>query len=403
MSWDTRKEGDHEKTYYIDDENPTKEVLVFDLDKGKNEILYYPKDGSFFLKEVLFKGFDEIPHDLFSYGSLKSGLQYFLTKRFESKGITRFEISAKDASKIKVAGKSKKLIFSYEDFTELAGKLSSISYEARVERGEQVDSSFFSLFPKHFSKADATKAARNKTRRFLKNLDPITIDELKNQEAQKVVDYFVQLIEKRSTQQSFFNLAKLKIDEVSIDHVIELLKKHISSNSVESEWAKFLIENLFIIDSKYVYAIPEINLTLGGSRRVDFGLIDSDGYLDIFEIKRPNTKLFEPGKDHGNYYWHKDAVRAIVQAEKYLHSANRKGAQLVEDLQRERSVELPFKVIKPRIFLIMGISSQLVNQDMRDDFQILRRSQRNVDIILYDDFLKKIENQRNKVFLTTPE
>ena len=136
---------------------------------------------------------------------------------------------------------------------------------------------------------------------------------------------------------------------------------------------------------------------------MDFGLIDSDGYLDIFEIKRPNTKIFDPDTDHGNYYWHKHTTQAIVQAEKYLHAANRKGANLVEDLQRERGVDLPFKIIKPRAFLITGCSEQLTNNAMMDDFQILKRSQKNIEIILYDDLLKKIENQKGKVFLSTTE
>jgi len=84
-----------------------------------------------------------------------------------------------------------------------------------------------------------------------------------------------------------------------------------------------------------------------------------------------------------------------------LRNINRKGALLVEDLQRERGVEIPFKIIKPRAFLIMGTSKQFTNKNMADDFQVLRRSQKNIEIILYDDFLKKLENQKNKVFLVS--
>ena len=49
----------------------------------------------------------------------------------------------------------------------------------------------------------------------------------------------------------------------------------------------------------------------------------------------------------------------------------------------------------------MGTSKQFTNKNMADDFQVLRRSQKNIEIILYDDFLKKLENQKNKVFLVS--
>lgn len=63
---------------------------------------------------------------------------------------------------------------------------------------------------------------------------------------------------------------------------------------------------------------------LGGNRRFDFGLIDFDYNLDIFEIKRPQTKLLASETDHGNYYFHPELVKSVVQAEKYLYNAESK-------------------------------------------------------------------------------
>jgi len=317
MAWETTKDGENEKIYYVDNDDPTKKSLVFDVDKINQKIIFYPKQGSFFLKEISLSGFCDVPEEILKSGTLRGGLLYFLNDRFATKKVLSFEISNHEKSSIKQTAKGKKVVFSFSDTETLVRKLGSIYYEAKIERGEYVDAFLYNTYPNNFLKSDVIKAARNKTRRLLKNLESDTIGQLKSSEAQRVVDYFIELVEKRSTQQKFFNLAKLKIDEISLDSVIDKIKLYISNNSVENDWSNFLIENLFVVDSKYTYAIPEINLTLGGSRRVDFGLIDSDGYLDIFEIKRPNTKIFEKTPDHGNYYWHKNAVQAIVQAEKY--------------------------------------------------------------------------------------
>lgn len=94
---------------------------------------------------------------------------------------------------------------------------------------------------------------------------------------------------------------------------------------------------MFLVETKYVRVIPELNLSLCTWRRVDFAYIDNQGYLDIFEIKKPQANLLCKTDDRGIYYWHADAVKAITQAEKYLFSAERKGSYWQEIL-KERQI-----------------------------------------------------------------
>jgi hypothetical protein len=145
-----------------------------------------------------------------------------------------------------------------------------------------------------------------------------------------------------------------------------------------------------------VAAIPELNLSLASPRKVDFGLVDSNGYLDIFEIKRSSTQLLSLSKDRGNYYWHTDTTKAIVQAEKYLFNANRKATSLKEDIRRERDINV--SIIIPKSYLIIGSSAQLKNKAMREDFRILRNSLKNVEIILYDELLSRLKYQLKKIY-----
>src|SRR5690606_23944446 len=99
------------------------------------------------------------------------------------------------------------------------------------------------------------------------------------------------------TQSELFKATKLKIDTVTFTEVIDQFEQKLAKKTTEASWGKFLEDNLFLIDSKYIHPIPQLNLVLGGSRKVDFGLIDIQGYLDIFEIKKPETKLLSSKKD----------------------------------------------------------------------------------------------------------
>src|SRR3989344_5085032 len=192
--------------------------------------------------------------------------------------------------------------------------------------------------------------------------------------------FFESFIEKRyksdDGKRKLFRFAKIKIDDIAINQIIGEFKELLQKNAPEAKWGAHLKRNLFLIDSKYIKVIPEINVMLAGARKVDFGLVDSQGYMDIFEIKKPSTALLAKSQDRGNYYWSTDAIKALVQAEKYLHNAERKASSLTEDIKREKDIIV--EVIKPRAFVILGDRSQLNNKNKSEDFQVLRRSLKNI-------------------------
>ena len=100
--------------------------------------------------------------------------------------------------------------------------------------------------------------------------------------------------------------------------------------------------------------------------------------------------------DRGNYYWHAETVKAIVQAEKYLYNAERKASTLADDIRREERIDV--KVIKPRAILIIGHSNQLDDDNKKEDFKVLRKSLKNIEIVLYDELVEGMENQKNKYY-----
>jgi len=47
----------------------------------------------------------------------------------------------------------------------------------------------------------------------------------------------------------------------------------------------------------------------------------------------------------------------------------------------------------------MGMSDQLDNDAKKEDFRVLRTSLRNIELILYDELLQSLKNQRDKLFV----
>ena len=129
-------------------------------------------------------------------------------------------------------------------------------------------------------------------------------------------------------------------------------------------------------------------MTLSG-KYPDFMLIDPYNYLDIYEIKRPDTKLLGFDKSRGNYFWEKEISKAISQVENYIHQIQRNSDSLVNDIRKKKGLDI--SIVRPRGYIIAGRRDQLLNPTMEDYFRILNESLKNVDILFYDDLLEGLK------------
>lgn len=382
--------------FSFDVENPEKKIKTYKINLSKKEIIFYPRD--IFLTEIKITGFDKLPKEFPEKGYIKGGLAYYLDKKFKAQKILSIEISKDKKSELIKQGKVNRLVLNYQQFALICKGVSSIIYESKVEKSNYIDDSFYSIFPKKFQ--SRCESWRNNARKVITNLDTRIIPHIKNEESEVLINFFESFIEKRyksdDAKRKLFRFAKIKIDDIAINQIITEFKELLQKNAPEAKWGVHLKRNLFLIDSKYIKVIPEINVMLAGARKVDFGLVDTQGYMDIFEIKKPSTPLLAKSQDRGNYYWSTDAIKALVQAEKYLHNAERKAPTLVEDIKREKDITV--EVIKPRAFVILGDRKQLDSKSKKEDFQILRRSLKNIEVILYDELLERIENQKNRIY-----
>ena len=360
--------------------------------------MFYPIDQTFFIKVIEIHGFDKIPIVFSRIGYIKANLMYYLNKKFDKKNVTKLIISRDQKSSFQKHGKGNQVIIHYAHFYNLYKRLTDIITVSKSEKSLTVDYFFSKVFPRRYPKAQPT--TKYQAKKLVNSLDENFIQFMNPDDVKRFQSFYETLLKKKyksiSKKKDLINSTKIKIDNITIHEIIREFRKLLDEKCSESKWGEFLEKNLYLVDSKYIKIIPELNVVLAGARLVDFGMIDSQGYLDIFEIKKPNTRVLARSKDRGNYYWSTDAIKAIVQAEKYLYNAERKAPTLAEDIKSEKNIDV--KVIKPRAILLIGDSSQFGSEDMEKDFRILRMSLKNIEIVLFDELLNRLENQQNKIY-----
>lgn len=398
--WITDEEQKSENITHIfayEDDKIDDKVLVYVIDKSKKEITLFPRE-ELFINKIIFKGFSHLPDELSDTGYIKGGVQYYLNKKLTGRKIKSFTVDKNGTNIFQSYNKGYKVIISYDSFKSFKDNLTTIVNESKKDKSELADEFFYSIFPRKF--ASTTTSSQTRLKKVIRNLDESIISFLSPDDITKIENFYEALIDKKykslSSRFKLITRTKLKIDNIAIQELVEEFEKKLVDDPNENEWGKFLKKYLFLLDSKYIDSIPELNVVLAGARNVDFGLIDSYNYLDIFEIKKPSSKLLSQIKDRGNYFWHPDSVKAITQAEKYLYNAERKGTSLSEDIERE--IGKSVKIVKPRAILLIGHSNQLDDLDKKTDFRILRNSLKNIEIVLYDELLERLKNQRNKVY-----
>jgi hypothetical protein len=405
MTWDWGEQIDQDgfkNIYSFEIENPEVQYRVYRFDHNKKIIEFYPKKiGEFPIDKIIIEGFSTLPEEFAEAGYIRGGTQYYLKKKINEANVISLFISKNKKDTIrKVRNKPKyRMVLSYSSFKQLKNSLTNISTESKQDKSSFVDEHFNRIFPKHFKKN--VFSAKRRAGRLVNYLDEGTIEFLGPKDVDRILDFIKILLETKyksvAHRRKLLGAAKVKVDEVALKDVIRTFENMLESNLSESRWGDFLKRNLFLVESKYIKIIPELNVVMASARKVDFGLVDSQGYLDLFEIKKPTTTLLAKRKDRGNYYWSTEAIKALVQAEKYLYNAERKATSLAEDINRERGIDV--KVVRPRAVVVLGKSEELDNNGKQEDFRILRMSLKNIEIVLYDELLERLNNQRSKIYL----
>lgn len=372
-------------------------VIVAQINKKTKRGEYFLITGAKqadFISSIDLSGFDKLPAGFFSSGRGLTGSGYFIAEKIFNKWKRKFRVivTASGSSKISRQGLGVTLQIKHSDLQRLNQTFRKIREQGTTSVREDVTDFLNDLSPKHFP------LGKKKTSRdysagelaillmktdVLDNLDDSDRDALN----EFIPDYVSRIpITLRSDKklQVVFDLLDAG-QRVYLKKIIEEFERRLKAKTQnENSWQEFLRKYILIFRNTYGEVLEKESVALEG-KFPDFILIDPYNYLDIYEIKRPDTRLLDYDKSRKNYFWHKELAKAISQVENYIHQVQRNSDALINDIRRKKSLDI--NIVRPRGYIIAGRRGQINSTTMDNHFRILNESLKNVDIILYDDLL----------------
>ena len=169
----------------------------------------------------------------------------------------------------------------------------------------------------------------------------------------------------------------------------------------EKQWQIEIMQIIKLIYPKYIAVFENVKIRdvyKPTNRFLDFMLVDANGNVDIVEIKKPFGKkgLVTTTVYRDNHVPVRELSGSIMQIEKYIFYLNKWGKTGEDTLTTKYLSKLPkdfrIKVTNPGALIIMGRNHSM-NTKQEEDFEIIKRKFKNViDILTYDDLVKRLEN-----------
>lgn len=173
----------------------------------------------------------------------------------------------------------------------------------------------------------------------------------------------------------------------------------------EKQWQKEIAEIILLIFPKYIDFVEKVRISIQDSNKryeeFDMLLITASGNVDILEIKKPqNTNIISNGTDRDNYYSTNFLSKTVMQLEKYIYHLNSLGYGVNLKLEKNPKFKnivdiVSIKVMNPKGIAILGKEKDL-NVNQKRDLEIIKKMYANmVEIITYDDLIRRVENTIN--------
>jgi len=182
-----------------------------------------------------------------------------------------------------------------------------------------------------------------------------------------------------------------------LDQLEEMLSNENSYS--EKQWQDKILKIILLLFPKYIAVFKEVefrDIYSNKKRRLDYVFVDYLGHIDIVEIKKPmDANLVSKSIYRDNHIPKRELSGTIMQIEKYIYYLNKWGKDGETKLTKKYNRELPtgmnLKITNPNGLIIMGRELGLTKSQL-GDLEIIKRKYKNVmDIITYDDLIKRIK------------
>lgn len=185
---------------------------------------------------------------------------------------------------------------------------------------------------------------------------------------------------------------------------LEGMLKEPDSFADEKNWQRRVLGFLLFIFPKYIAVLENVHIKdfyskqgKDTDRYIDLMLVDANGNIDIIELKKPfANSLLSRNKYRDNHTPRTELAGSVMQAEKYLFHLSKWGRAGEKAIYDKRKSELPagieLKITNPKAMILLGRDNDFTGEQ-RFDFEIIRRKYANmIDIMTYDDLLRRLEN-----------
>jgi hypothetical protein len=186
------------------------------------------------------------------------------------------------------------------------------------------------------------------------------------------------------------NLVKAAAQIESLNELARTMEEAMGEVKSEDFWQKFIRSNILLIQQGYIMAIEKMNTAIGNTKYPDFSLVTHDSYLDILEIKRPNTGLLKHDESRDNYYFDREVSQAVIQVENYISMVTEHASDVRSYILDTYKIDL--KVVRPRGIILAGDTRSLEEQKPKDDLRLLSQGLKNITIVTYDELLTRLKN-----------
>lgn len=189
-----------------------------------------------------------------------------------------------------------------------------------------------------------------------------------------------------------------------IQRELESMLKEPDSFADEKDWQKKVLGFLLFIFPKYIAVLENVHIkdfyskqSKDANRYIDLMLVDASGSIDIIEVKKPfANSLLSRNKYRDNHIPRTELSGSVMQAEKYIFHLSKWGQAGEKEIYKKRKSELPdgieLKITNPKAIILIGRDNDFTG-DQWFDFEIIRRKYSNmIDIMTYDDLLRRLEN-----------
>lgn len=201
---------------------------------------------------------------------------------------------------------------------------------------------------------------------------------------------------------------KASFDRIFIEDLIgkfeKLLSRKTDTKNLEDAWQEFFRDHILFFDFGYVQKFEKERIQGDKSINIpDFIMLNTYGFLDVFEIKTHLTQLLSFDAGRKNFYWASEATKAISQAQNYIDSLIKEEDRVIKNIRDEYGVT-HIDAVRPFVYVIAGTKSTIAGPNtttkykgakktkMWNDFRRLNDSLSGMKFVLYDELLAVFRN-----------